>query len=240
MKTRCELDAPGRQQTYSADMKEPPCEMYCRRTALNIRHLAGNCSVYVLQKIEIRKKLPAADREMRSSVFYLSKYPKCPIGLSARLEPCRGCSHQSWSPQTVAAKWRLSGFLEDSIQEAGKAPSPAAPTGRGGPRDRALADWLHHTRCIFHGPPSELTIDRWQELHRSAPVADDAFLMSFFPLALSLFDSVASLKCYSEYALPDSSFLFTVRYSQFSRWQRPHLSPFAPLSVCQQKSLLFI
>ncbi len=110
MKTRCELDAPGRQQTYSADMKEPPCEMYCRRTALNIRHLTGNCSVYVLQKIEIRKNLPAADREMGSYVFYLSKCPKCPIGLQARLEPCRGCSHQSWSPQTVAAKWRLSGF----------------------------------------------------------------------------------------------------------------------------------
>lgn len=57
-----------------------------------------------------KKKPPSGWQTDGSYVFYLSKCPKCPIGLQARLEPCRGCSHQSWSPQTVAAKWRLSGF----------------------------------------------------------------------------------------------------------------------------------
>lgn len=55
MKRKCELDAPGRQQTYSADMKEPPREMYRRRAALNIHHLSSDGSVYVQQKIKIKK-----------------------------------------------------------------------------------------------------------------------------------------------------------------------------------------
>lgn len=66
-----------------------------------------------------------------------------------------------------------------------------------------------------------------------------SLFLFFLFFELSLFDSMTLLKCYSEYVLPDSSFLFMVRDSQFSRWQRPHLSIFAPPSVCQQKIVAF-